>query len=165
MPRLLSTTLLACLVAAAPPAEAGRSAILPGTIADVLATVRGNALTGTDQSLPDAIVRLRDARYGRIVDTAKTDATGLFEFRPVDPGSYVVELVAADRIAVLAASQVLNVEAREIVTTLVRMPTGEALAALFGNTRTSAAAVLSEAALAGVLVVQSSGVATCDVLQ
>src|SRR5689334_19965968 len=59
--------------------------------------ISGNALTATNAPLSGAAVRLRDARYGRILDSQTTDAAGVFEFKPVDPGSYVVELLGNDQ--------------------------------------------------------------------
>ena len=61
---------------------------------DALTTIQGNALE-LDQRPADqhASVRLRDARFGRIVDTQVTDKSGLFAFRAIDPGSYIVEIV------------------------------------------------------------------------
>src|SRR5436190_5131421 len=70
------------------------SKLLPGTRANVLTTIQGNALTSTNSQLADALVRLRDARSGRIVDSIVTDKAGLFAFRGVEPGSYLVEVMA-----------------------------------------------------------------------
>src|SRR5579864_4855907 len=68
-------------------------------------TIQGNALTSTNGQLANTIVRLRDARFGRIIDSQLTDESGLFAFRTVDPGSYIVEIMGADQASVLAASQ------------------------------------------------------------
>ena len=86
-----------------------------------LATVRGNALTATNGQLSAASVRLRDVRYGRIVSRVMTDATGMFVFDGVEPGSYIVEIVASDG-SVVAASQMLSVDVGSIVTAVVKMP-------------------------------------------
>ena len=42
-------------------------------------------------------------------------------FRTVDPGSYIVELLG-DGDTVLAASQLLNVNAGEAISTVVKLP-------------------------------------------
>src|SRR6266581_2643338 len=98
---------------AARAATRGATKLLPGTRGNVLTTIQGNALTSTNGPLPDALVRLRDARFGRIVDTELTDQSGLFTFRGVDPGTYVVELMDKDSQTILAASQMLNVNGGE----------------------------------------------------
>src|SRR5262245_22905203 len=68
-------------------------ALVRETQVNVLTLIQGNALTATNAALADAPVRLRDVRSGRIVASTRTDRSGLFSFRPVDPGSYIVELV------------------------------------------------------------------------
>ena len=99
-------------------ARTGPVKMLAGTKKSVLTTIQGNALNENDGALADAPVRLRDARIGRIVDTETTDKTGLFTFHDVDPGTYVVEVVGNDS-TVLATSQVLSVNAGEVISTLV----------------------------------------------
>ena len=69
----------------------------------------------------DVVVRLRDARFGRIVDTQLTDKSGMFAFNAVDPGTYIVEIIANDE-SVLAASQLLNVNAGEAISAVVKLP-------------------------------------------
>jgi len=83
--------------------------------------IQGNALDSANERMAYAVVRLRDARFGRIVRTELTDASGLFEFRAVDPGSYIVELMGTDS-SVLAASQILNVNAGDVVSAIVKLP-------------------------------------------
>src|SRR5450759_986285 len=74
-------------------ASGARSAkLLPGTRADVLSTVQGNALSSANGQLAGVSVRLRDARTGRIVDTQFADKAGSFAFKAVDPGTYIVEI-------------------------------------------------------------------------
>src|SRR5436305_8676841 len=87
--------------------------MLPGTRPGVLTTIQGNALTSTNGQLANTVVRLRDARFGRIVDTQLTDKSGLFVFKAVDPGTFIIEVMAADSQTVLAAGQMLNVSAGE----------------------------------------------------
>src|SRR5687767_8231015 len=72
------------------PWRAATPPVLPGTTERAFATIQGNALDSADNALPNGIVRLRDVRFGRIVDLQVTDQSGLFAFRTVDPGSYVV---------------------------------------------------------------------------
>src|SRR3954468_13129554 len=54
--------------------------ILPGTRAGVFSAIQGNALTSTNGSLSKAVVRLRDARSGGIVESQVTDKSGIFSF-------------------------------------------------------------------------------------
>ena len=115
-----------------------------------LTTIQGNALTSTNGQLNGAIVRLRDARFGRIVDTQTTDKAGLFAFTSVDPGSYIVEIMSSDQ-SILAASQLLNVNAGEAVSAVVKLPFRiPPFAGIMGGNRSTAAAVASEAAASGV---------------
>jgi hypothetical protein len=99
------------------------------------------------------IVRLRDARFGTIIGSQTTDKSGLFEFRSVDPGTYIVEVMANDQSAVLAASQLLNINGGEAVSAVVKLPFRiPAFASIMGSTSMpSAAAVASEAAASGIV--------------
>jgi len=144
---------------AAVPVRTGAPAVLPGTQETAFATIRGNALDSTNGVLPDSPVRLRDARIGRIVSAQLTDKSGTFEFRAVDPGSYVVELLdSADR--VLAASQLINVNAGDTQAVVVKLPFRlPPLGGLFGHTTAQAVAIAAAAAATGVL----SAATTTDV--
>lgn len=134
----------------AAPGRAGAPTALPGTRDSAFATIQGNALDSTNGVLPNALVRLRDARLGRIVGTQITDKSGLFQFRGVDPGSYVVELLAQD--TVLAASQLVSVNAGDAVSAVVKLPfQPRPLGGLLGHSISQAAAVTSAAAAIGVL--------------
>jgi hypothetical protein len=125
--------------------------ILPGTSESAFTTIQGNALSSTNGQLANALVRLRDARYGRIVDTQVTDRSGLFAFRALDPGNYVVELLGNDQ-SVLAASEVLSVNAGDSVSAVVRLPFRiPPFAALLGHSGPQAAAIAAAAAASGVL--------------
>ncbi len=86
-----------------------------------LTTIQGNALDSSNGRLANAVVRLRDARYGRIVDTQLTDKSGLFAFKAIDPGSYIVEIMSSDR-SILAASELLNVNLGEVESAVVKLP-------------------------------------------
>jgi hypothetical protein len=176
--RIILCATLACLAAATVPVagQGGFPArptrefprVLPGTPAVAMfATIQGNALTSTDRALVSAFVRVRNARAGQVVEWQVTDGAGLFVFRSLDPGIYVVEVMGQDEASVLAASQVLSAGAGETVSTIVKLPIqSRGFASLLGaSTTSSAQAVTSQAAASGVLVTQISGAATCDTLQ
>jgi hypothetical protein len=121
-------------------------------------TIQGNALNSANGQMNGAIVRLRDARFGRIVDTQQTDKSGLFAFKSVDPGSYIVEIVANDQ-SILAASQLLSVNAGEVVSAVVKLPFRVTpFAGIVGSATgtTTAAAVASEAAASSVAALVST---------
>jgi len=140
--------------------------ILPGTRPNVFSAIQGNALTSTNGALTNAFIRLRDARAGQIIETQVTDLSGLFGFPTVDPGSYVVEIMSQDQYSVLAASQVLYVGPGEAISAIVKLPFKiPPYAGVLGNSTSSAAAVASQAASAGVLATQASGAPTCDNLR
>lgn len=121
---------------------------------DAFTTIQGNALNSTNGALADATVRLRDARFGRIVDTQMTDQSGLFAFKAIDPGTYIVEMMANDQ-TVLAASQLLNINAGEAVSAVVKLPFRiPPFAGVVGSTtNTSATALVSQAAASGITAV------------
>jgi hypothetical protein len=134
--------------------------MFPGTRPGVLTTIRGNALDSMGGALVEVPVRLRDARSGHIIDSQATDKTGLFEFRNVDPGSYIVEVLAPDR-TVLAASQLLNVNAGEAVSAVVKLPFRiQPFAGVLGHSTQSAAAVAAAAGASQVLAVKALASAT-----
>jgi hypothetical protein len=122
-----------------------------------LGTVQGNALDSFNRALPDALVRLRDARLGRIVNTQVTDRAGLFQFRSVDPGNYVVELVIRE--TVQAASQLIGLNAGETASAVVKLPGRSPLGGVLGHTTSQIAVVTAAAAATGVL----GAAATTDV--
>lgn len=137
--------------------------ILPGTPSNVFSMIRGNALTASNMSLAQAFVRLRNARMGQIVETLVTDDSGLFAFSAVDPGSYIVEIVDARQVTVLAASQVLNAGPGEAVSAVVKLPFFVAsLSSIFGTSPATIGVVAAQAASAGVLATQVAGTATCE---
>jgi hypothetical protein len=125
---------------------------LPGTKAGLISTIQGNALNAANGNLPDSLVRLRDARFGRIVDTQMTDKAGLFAFKVLDPGSYIVEIVNASDSAVLAASQLISVNIGEAVSAVVKLPFRVApYGGVLGTTAPQAVAVTTSAATSGIL--------------
>jgi hypothetical protein len=158
---LLATVSLAAgqqSVAPAPTTISARAAARPSAPRALtartssLTTIQGNALDATNGNLPNAVVRLRDARFGRIVDTELTDKSGLFAFRTLDPGSYIVEVIGNDS-SVLAASQILNIEAGEIVSAIVQLPLLTLVSAAGTSTIATATAIVTEAAATGVVAV------------
>src|SRR2546427_5059673 len=134
--------LVSTQLSAQAPATAAASKLLPGTRIGVFSSIQGNAVNSTNGALTNTLVRLRDARYGHIVDRVVTDKVGSFTFRGVDHGNYVVEVMNPANEAVLASSPVLNVSAGEAVSALVKLPFRiPAFAGLIGNsTQTTASA-------------------------
>jgi hypothetical protein len=131
--------------------------VLPGTRESAFSTIKGNAIDSADKALPHGLVRLRDASFGRVVDKQFTDSTGLFAFRTVDPGPYVVELLGINE-KVLAASELLNVGAGEAVSVVVQLPIGASLSAFLGHADPHAGAVMAAAGDSGVLAARVTGV-------
>jgi len=68
------------------------------------------------------MLRLRDVRLGRVVSTAVTDRAGQFDFKGVDTGTYLVEMMSQSGNIVLASSSILYVGSGEIITTVLTMP-------------------------------------------
>ena len=123
------------------------------TKVDTLTTIQGNALNSTNGSLTDTLVRLRDARFGRIVDTQVTDKSGLFAFKSIDPGSYIVEVMSSDQTSVLAASQLLNIDAGQAMSAVVKLPFRiPPFAGVVGSGSTPSAAVIATQAAATSIV-------------
>jgi hypothetical protein len=132
--------------------------VLPGTRESAFSSIKGNAIDSSNKKLPHSLVRLRDASFGRIVDKQVTDSTGLFAFRTVDPGPYVVELLGIDE-KVLAASELLNVGAGEAVSVIVQLPIGiSPFASVLGHSDPHAGAVMAAAGDSGVLATKVTGV-------
>jgi hypothetical protein len=132
--------------------------VLPGTRESAFSSIKGNAIDSSNKKLPHSLVRLRDASFGRIVDKQVTDSTGLFAFRTVDPGPYVVELLGIDE-KVLAASELLNVGAGEAVSVIVQLPIGiSPFASVLGHADPHAGAVMAAAGDSGVLATKVTGV-------
>jgi hypothetical protein len=163
MTRLLSAVAVLLVVSAVPPIHAGQTnsiARVPGitvppagdvTVPSVKVAaekltastlIKGNALDSTDGQLPNVLVRLRDARFGRVVETQYTDQSGMFAFKSIQPGTYIVEILGNDE-SILAASQLLNVNSGEAVLAVVKLPfTIPPSAALAGTMTTRSAALL-----------------------
>jgi len=125
---------------------------LPGTPQSVFAVVQGSAISAANTMIAGGVVRLRDIKFGRITDVQTTDTAGHFAFTSVDPGSYVVELLGKDE-RVLAASDIVTVEAGRNVSTIVRVPSNVAPGGFFHSGVPVAVAVAAAAAAAGVLAI------------
>ncbi len=70
----------------APAAGDGRWLVKVAAKARRIDLIKGNALDSTDGQLANVVVRLRDARFGRIVETQYTDQSGMFAFKSIRPG-------------------------------------------------------------------------------
>ena len=107
-------------------------------------------------------MRLRDARFGQIVETQRTDRAGLFTFPKVDPGIYIVEIIGLDQVSVLAASEVLTVGPGEAVSAVVKVPFNtQVIPGTVGGSTPTAAALKTQAVAAGILATQAPGTETC----
>jgi hypothetical protein len=119
--------------------------------------IRGSALNVDATPLPDSPIRLRDARSGRFVATSSTDKTGSFTFSSVDPGSYVIEVLGGDG-NVVAASQILNLNAGDAASAIVKLPfQTRRYSGVLGHTVMSAILVTSAAAASGILATEIVG--------
>ena len=153
--RALAVISLALLPVRADAQKPVKSRLLPGTRPGVLTTIRGNTLDSMGGPLAGAPVRLRDARSGHIVDTQTTDKSGLFEFRGVDPGTYIVEDLGTDS-TVLAASQLLYVDAGNAASAVVKLPFRiPPFAGVLGHSTQSASLVTAAAGASQVLAVKA----------
>src|SRR5262249_1060013 len=76
------------------------------------ATIKGTAVTMANVSLPETRVRLRDARSGKIAGAQLTDTEGVFAWRGLEPGLYLVEVVDESQ-SVLAASKIVSANGGE----------------------------------------------------
>ena len=129
-------------------------AAAPARVTD--AAIQGLTLTSLSAPLPNANVRLRNVRSGRATDATTSDKAGAFTFRHVEPGSYVVELIGSDH-TILAASQILNVNAGELISTVVKLPFRIPVAGLLSRSAPTLLAVAAAGAAAGVLASTVTG--------
>src|SRR5262245_42956649 len=140
------------------PVQPPPAGVLPGTKPSAFTTIQGSALSAESTALPYRDVRLRDARVGRVVRSLRTDEFGLFAFRTVDPGSYIVELLDNDDTKILAASTLIHVNAGDIGAAVVREPMRlESIEALVDFAGAHANAVTSAAAANGILSSEVTG--------
>lgn len=134
-----------------------------GARAGLFATIQGTAVNWTNSAMSNAPIRLRDARLGRVINTVVTDRFGAFEFRSLEPGSYVVELMSPAGDAVLAATPIINVNSGQSVATLVKLPfKSPPLGGILGSSLASALAITSAAVAAGVLATSVAGAPATD---
>src|SRR5262245_15894227 len=139
----------------------GPKALPPGKTAT---SIRGNAMTSRNEPLSNTAVRLRDARSGQIVETIVTDTEGLFAFPGVEPGSYIVEVLAADQSTVVAASELLTVNTGEMVSATSKLPLSvPPVAGMSHGSAASIAALAAQAASVGIVAVVAAGDATCPI--
>jgi hypothetical protein len=126
----------------------------PGPKSNVLTVIQGNAVNSSNAPMGETLVRLRDARFGRVVETRATDKAGRFAFNVLDPGSYVVEILGTDQ-TLLAASQILNVNAGDMISAIVKLPLSVTPFAgiLNSSIAPSAAMMATQAAANGIVAV------------
>lgn len=133
------------------------SRLFVGARSTTVITIQGNTLNSTSGTYPNALVRLRDARTGQIIDSTVADNAGLFTLHAPDPGSYIVEIMGNDQV-VQAASQLLNVSAGETVSTVVKLPwRAPPAGGLLGSSIPSAVAIAAAAVSSGVLAKAVTG--------
>jgi hypothetical protein len=132
MYRLISITFIAlATLAAQVSAQSHPPTFIPKPSA--LSTISAKAEDAAGVSVPNAIVRARDARLGRIVATLVTDKAGKATFAGLDPGIYVVEIITTTR-QVLAASGLTAVDAGDTAEVVVKLPARPSLiGALLGS--------------------------------
>ena len=112
----------ALLVVGALSASAGQS-VAPGHAAtNRAAPIDGTTLTSTNGVLANAKVRLRDARFGRVIDRQISDRHGMFAFRNVAPGEYIAELLSADESETLVTSDVLILNGGDSAAIVLKLP-------------------------------------------
>jgi hypothetical protein len=149
------------VVAGSAYAQTGAPKLLPGTKPNVLSAISGKAVNSINAPVVNTVVRLRDVRSGRVMETTVTDKSGQFEFKPVDVGSYVVEMMSPASDAVLASSAILFVGSGEILTTMLKMPfSGPAYALLAAHAAPSALQIVTTAAQAVVAAAPAGEPAT-----
>lgn len=158
MPRSVPAIVASLLVSSAIVVAAQAPPVLPGASTRAFSTIYGSALSASSAVLPATLVRLRDVRTGRIVATTVTDKSGAFVFRAVDPGSFIVELMAPDQSTIWAASQILNVNAGDAVAAVVKIPFRiSPFAGLLAHKTAAAVALSAIAAASGVLATEVTG--------
>jgi hypothetical protein len=165
LPLLTAVTLAGTFpVSAQQAASHAEGAATIGSVrASAFAIIVGNAVNTINNALPDSMVRLRDARYGRIVGSTLTNSVGAYSFTHLDPGNYIVELLTVGdsfrgldpgnstleiaKQTPLAATNLISVNAGQTAHTIVRLPF-----------KPTFLAVLPKAVLQGVAAVVPSGI-------
>jgi Carboxypeptidase regulatory-like domain len=163
--RLVAVVVALATVAGGVPV-AGQQPLAPafqGARASLSSSIQGTAVNWTNAALENARVRLRDARVGRAVGSTVTDRFGAFEFRGLESGSYVVELMNAGDDVVLAATPIINVGTNDTVAALVKLPfRNPPLGGAFGRSVPAVLAITTAAAAAGVLATTVTGIPATD---
>ena len=118
---LLSIAAVLALQAPVLAQTAASPTLLPGTNSGVLSTIAGKAVSSTNAPMVGSLIRLRDLRFGRVVATTITDKAGQFEFKSIDSGSYLAELMSPSG-EVIASSSILYVDSGESRTTVLKVP-------------------------------------------
>jgi hypothetical protein len=119
--------------------------------APVGASLVGAVWTRGNEPVPDALVRLRNVVTARIERMVRADSTGRFEFRDLEGGQYLVEVVDPDG-KVLAVGHPLSLAPGETAAIFVRLGMREWwFSGFFGN---AAAAAVSSAASLGLSAVR-----------
>jgi hypothetical protein len=122
--------------------------------ASAVATIQGNALTSTNGALVNTLVRVRDARLGRIVNQSLTDKLGAYTFKGLDPGNYIVEIVSNNQTA-LAATNMISANAGETVNAIVKLPFKPSmLATILGQQSSPATAASNTASTASASITE-----------
>ena len=130
--------------------------------AGLSSSIQGTAINWTNTALANAPVRIRNARTGRVIENAMTDRFGAFEFRGLEPGSYVVELMSPSD-AVLATTPIINVGSGQSVAALIKLPfRTPPLGGALGNSLPTALVITSAAIAAGVLATSVTGAPATD---
>ena len=130
--------------ATARPAEPGDG---PGA-----GSLTGAVWTQTNEPVPDVLVRLRNVVSRRIERTARANELGRFEFRGLEGGQYIVEVVGEDG-RLLGVGHPLSLAPGEAVATFVRL--GMRRPWLSGFFKNAAAAAVSTAANLGLTAVRA----------
>jgi hypothetical protein len=126
MQRVLSA-IVGVLIVAAPASLSAQQQIATAMAAaarraasGATAAIQGSAVNSSNGALVNTLVRVRNARSGRIASQSLTDKLGAYTFKGLDPGSYVVELVSQSQ-TTIAASSLISANAGETVTAVVKL--------------------------------------------
>jgi len=124
-----------------------------GAQASLFGSIQGTAVNSTNSPMANTPIRLRNARLGRLLDSVRTDRFGAFEFRSLEPGSYVAEMMDSTNDAVLAATPIVSVNSGQSVSVLIKLSLRTASpAALFGSSAATTALLITSAAAAAALL-------------
>ena len=163
--RLVAVVVALATVAGGVPVAAGQQPSAPavqGARAGLSAAIRGRPSTGRTRRWRARRCGFAMRRLGRAVQNAVTDRFGAFEFRGLEPGSYVVELMGSGS-DVLAATPIINLNSGDSVAALVKLPfKNPPLAGAFGKSLPAALAITSAAVAAGVLATSVTGAPATD---